>query len=95
MNSIINADSPKYKNLYLEDRSYIVFGDKMGAELDLYLSQIDITSDNSIWPFEELSDDVVYWIKFAPILYPYAVNNSTSFATFFVMKDPASQTYKR
>lgn len=38
VNSIINADSPQYKSLYLEDRTYIVFGQQMGAELDMYLS---------------------------------------------------------
>jgi uncharacterized membrane protein YsdA (DUF1294 family) len=67
----------------------------MGAELDLYLNEIDIQTDNSIWPFQQLTQDTLYSINFSPILYPFAVTNYTSFATFYIMKDPTQVTYSR
>jgi hypothetical protein len=59
---MINPDQTAYKSHYMEDRSYIVFGKQLGAELDLYLSEIDITSDNSIWPFSENTEEKSYFI---------------------------------
>lgn len=42
INTIINADQPEYLKYYLEDRSYIVFSDKLGAEYDMYLKGVSI-----------------------------------------------------
>lgn len=95
MNSIVNPAQPTYKSYYLEDRTFIVFGPQMGAELDLYLNEIDIETDNSIWPFSEMAEDTLYSIDFSPILYPFAIENGTSFATFYVMKDPTQVSYAR
>jgi hypothetical protein len=95
VNSIINPAQPTYKSYYLEDRTYIVFGPQMGAELDLYLNEIDIETDNSIWPFTDMAGDRVYSVNFSPILYPFAIQNGTSFATFYVMKDPTQVNYER
>ena len=95
VNSIINADQPQYKSYYLEDRNYIPFSSTLGAELDMYLTEIKITSDNSIWPFEDNSEDSVFYIPFGPILYPIAVDNTTCYATFYVMKDYANEFYIR
>lgn len=67
----------------------------MGAELDMYLSEIDITTDSSIWPFSSIQSDTLYSIDFSPILYTFAVNSNTSFATFYVMKDPADTSIDR
>lgn len=63
--------------------------------MDMYLNEIDIESDSSIWPFEDISTEKVFNTNFNPILYPFTVNSNTSFATFFVMKDPSQTTYQR
>ena len=95
MNSIINADQPQYKSYYLEDRNFISFSSTLGSNLAMYLTEIQISSDNSIWPFTDISKDSAFYIPFSPILYPISVTNSTSFATFFLMKDYADEFYER
>lgn len=67
----------------------------MGAELDMYLTEIDITSDNSILPFTEFKQDTVYHIDLNSKYLPLILTNSSCYATFFVMKDPILQTYNR
>lgn len=67
----------------------------MGTELDLYLSEVDVTTDNSIWPFSTIQSDVLYAINYAPVLYPFTVGNGTSFASFYIMKDPADTLLDR
>lgn len=89
MNSVVNADQSEFKTFFLEDRTYIVFGPQMGAQLDMYLKETDIVSDNSIWPFEENTRDVLHNINFAPVLFPFTVDNTTLLAIFYVMKDAA------
>lgn len=37
-NILVNPDLPDYKSYYLEDRTYIVFGNELGAELDMYVN---------------------------------------------------------
>jgi len=35
-----------------------------------------------------MSYDHTFSMDYAPILYPFGVDNTTSYATFFIMKDP-------
>lgn len=35
---MINPDQPDYKSYYLEDRTFIIFGEDLGAELDMYVN---------------------------------------------------------
>lgn len=72
-----------------------MFGNKLGAELDLYLSEININSDNSIWPFTSITYSKSYSVEFNPIIYPFTVDNTTSYATFYIMKDPTNLSYNR
>lgn len=67
----------------------------MGAELDMYLTEIQITSDNSIWPFTDFKDDTIYHTDLNSKYLPLLRTNSSLYATFFVMKDPIFQTYNR
>ena len=34
-------------------------------------------------------------MDFSPILYPFGVDNTTSFATFYIMKEPTEEYYTR
>jgi hypothetical protein len=67
----------------------------MGAEMGMYLRQTDIASDNSIWPFEIVADDVVYSVSFPPLMYPYVADNTTSLGKIYVMKDGSHSIYTR
>lgn len=95
MNSIINPQEPEYIEYYLEDRQWIIFGSEMGAELDMYLTEIDITSDNSILPYTDHKMDIVYYIDLNSKYLPLLRTNDSLYATFFVMKDPILKTYNR
>ncbi len=61
----------------------------------MYLNEIEVQTDNSIWPFTNTLSDTIWNIDFNPIYYPFAVNNATSYASFYVMKDPSQIVYKR
>ena len=61
----------------------------------MYLTEIDITSDNSILPFPDYKQDTVYYIDFNSKYLPLLLTNNSCYATFFVMKDPTLLTYYR
>ena len=42
INSVVNADQPEYLKYYLEDRTFIVFSDKMGEQYNMYMKGVSI-----------------------------------------------------
>lgn len=63
--------------------------------MQLYLNEFSIESDNSIWPFSDIVQDKAYYFDFNPILYPFVISNQTSYASFYIMKDPTQHSYIR
>ncbi len=80
---------------YVEDRTGIVFNHEIGANMDLYLTEISVTSDNSIWPFKDTSVDSVFSIPFTPIIYPTSYKAVSFYGQFCILKDYSNQYYER
>ena len=80
---------------YVEDRTFIVFNKDIGANIDLYLTEISVSSDSSIWPFKDMSVDSVFSIPFTPIIYPTSFKANQFYGYFNILKDYSSQYYER
>lgn len=61
----------------------------------MYLGEVEIQTDNSIWPFCDSEHEKLYNIDYSPVLYPYAIEPDSAYAAFFIMKDPVKKTYTR
>ncbi len=61
--------------------------------MDLYTTEIEINSDDSIWPFEENQKDSAISIPFAPIINPTEPSSVFFYAQFCIFKDYSTQTY--
>jgi hypothetical protein len=56
-NTQINSDRKNYKQYYIEDKSYSIFGSSIGSESYLYITDYTVSTDYSIWPFINLVED--------------------------------------
>ncbi len=54
MNALINPSQTNYIDYYLEDRNYYPFSKKTSVTSNIFITQNDITTDNSISPFKNL-----------------------------------------
>lgn len=53
-NTQINPDKKNYKQYYIEDSSYAIFGRNIGSESFLYFKDYTVSTDYSIWPFTNI-----------------------------------------
>lgn len=56
-NPQINPDKKDYKQYYLEDMTYAIFGSDLGSETFLYFTDYTVSTDYSIWPFSNIVED--------------------------------------
>ena len=56
-NTQINSGKKNYKQYYIEDKSYSIFGSSIGSESFLYFTDYTVSTDYSIWPFENQVKD--------------------------------------
>ncbi len=54
-NPVINPNQKEYIDYYLEDNAYAIFSKNIAAQMKIFLADYLITSDNSYWPFESIS----------------------------------------
>jgi hypothetical protein len=54
VNSILNGGSHEYITYYLEDMNYFPFSRTAGVNANLFLSTYKITTDESIYPIEDI-----------------------------------------
>ena len=56
-NPVINPNQKDYIDYYLEDNAYAIFSKNIAAQMKIFLADYLITSDNSYWPFESISQE--------------------------------------
>ena len=57
VNQIINGESHEYLSYYLEDMNYFPFSTTSGVNANLYMATYTITTDESIYPTEDVHND--------------------------------------
>ena len=57
INKIINGQSHEYLTDYLEDLNYFPFSTTAGVNANLFMASFEITTDESIYPFEDVRND--------------------------------------
>ena len=57
VNQIINGESHSYLNYYLEDMNYFPFSTTSGVNANIYMATYTISTDESIYPFEDIQND--------------------------------------
>lgn len=84
-----------YKSFYLEDESYAIFGDNLGSETILYFTDYTVSTDYSIWPFEDIVEDKGCIVESLAINHPFQTNINGSYITFTLAKSSNSIVYNR
>lgn len=97
VNTILNPDQPHYKSYYLEDTAYVTFGSQIGVESYLYVSDYDISTDFSIWPFSNIIQDKGFMTNSMSTSHPYSLSASTqaNYVTFGIAKSSKSTIFNR
>ena len=94
-NPQINPDKKDYKQYYLEDGSYIIFGRSLGSETFLYFTDYTVSTDYSIWPFEHVIEDKGAIVEENAINHPFQTNINSTYLTFNLVKSANSIIYTR
>jgi hypothetical protein len=54
INTLINPGQNEYVSQYLEDMNYYSFSLTFGVNANIYISSYSITTDQSLWPFQDI-----------------------------------------
>lgn len=57
LNPLINPAEKEYKSYYLEEKSYVIFGEETGSEAYVSFADYTVNTDESIWPYTDVRKD--------------------------------------
>ena len=94
VNPIINGGEIKYLKYYVEDSNYFTFSASTGVTANIYFSEYTITTDHSIFPWKDTTEDKGA-IKVDPTnSQKYSLTN-TEYANIFLRKSSSSLEINR
>jgi hypothetical protein len=94
-NPMINADQKDFISYYVEDRTYVMFGDSVGTESFLYFSDYTVTTDSSIWPYTSTQQTAGAIVEEPPNTCSFQTTKNGPFVLFNLVKSPRSIVYTR
>ncbi len=95
INPVINPNEPDYMSYYLEGNDYVIFSATQGSEAWFFFSDYQITTDNSIFPFSQNSEETGVLVEYKAINHPYTVSEYTGYANLYLAKSSNSLKYNR
>jgi len=94
-NTQINPDSKDYLHMYIEDKTYSMFGDNIGSQSYLYFSDYTVQTDQSIWPFSKIETKTGCLAEDLAVNHPFQTNINGTYAAFSIAKSSNSIVYTR
>lgn len=86
INPVINAGDTEYLNYYLEDSNYFTFNTITGVNANLYFSEYKITTDHSIFPWEDIEQDQGALTSSPANIQTYSVTSNNQYAKLYLRK---------
>lgn len=96
VNPLINPEIAEFLTYYLEDSNYIIFSQTGGEEAQLMMEDYTITTDNSISPLSDFTEETGGIIGKNAIKNRFEISpDNTNYCTFFIFKSANSRQIDR
>jgi hypothetical protein len=96
-NPVIDASEKQYLEYVLEDTNYFEFTNMVGVSSQIFLTEYEVNTDNSIYPepFKDVTTEKGLTLSERPVVSNFEIINTDEFVRLYLKKSDLIQQFDR